>query len=67
MPHADFDGWEKLVRKEGCLAVEAMRWLGDTASNGHALGSTHPSQLSREELRMVDEARAALRRHSVAK
>ena len=62
IPHADFTGWERHVRSEGCLAVEATRWLDDASQNAHAKWSTSPSKLTREEVELIDEARAALRR-----
>lgn len=66
IPHADFAGWESHVRSEGCLAVEATRWLDDASQNAHAKWSTSPSKLTREEVGLIDEARATLRRAAFA-
>jgi len=54
IPHSDFDGWESLVRKEGILAVEALRWLDDTSQSAKAKWSTSPTRLTSEELAVVD-------------
>ena len=67
LPHADFEGWERHCRTENCLAIESLRWLDDTSSNAHALWSTSPSRLTREEIAMVDDARAAMRRRAFDK
>jgi len=58
VPHSDFDGWEGVVRKEGVLAVEALRWLDDTSQSAKAKWSTTSTRLASEELAVVDEARA---------
>ncbi|WP_156359909.1 hypothetical protein [Sphingomonas sp. Leaf10] len=67
IPHADFDGWEDHCRKENCLAVESVRWLDDASSNAHAVWSTSPSQLTGDEVELIDDARAALRRRAFDK
>jgi hypothetical protein len=62
-PHADFDGWERHCREEHCLAIETMRWMDDASTHAHAQWSTTPSILTTEEVSLIDEARATLRRH----
>lgn len=70
LPHADVDGWETNVQKEGVLAVEALRRLDDTSHSAKARWSTAPTRLTPEELAVVDEAiephRHCKRRHWVA-
>ncbi len=64
LPHADFAGWERHCREQNCFAVESVRWLDDASGNAHAVWSTNPSQFTRDEIEMIDDARAALRRRA---
>lgn len=42
VPDNRYDRWERLNRKDGTLAVEAMRWLKDAAESGEPVSGSKP-------------------------